>query len=52
MLTATEIGGIGQLMECKQYSKLEKLLRVTALEKNFAAQFKVFLNVTPFQLIL
>ena len=31
-------------MKCKRYSKLQKLLRVTALVKKFAAQFKVFVN--------
>ena len=44
LLTATENGGIGELMECKQYSKLQKLLRVTALVKKFAAQFKVIVK--------
>ena len=41
LLTAIEDGGIGRLMECKQYSKLQKLLRVTTLVKKVAAQFKV-----------
>ena len=44
LLIAAESTGIGQLMDCQHYSKLHKLLRVTALVKKFAAQFKLLIS--------
>ena len=44
LLVETESRGIGNLMECERYSKLQKLLRVTALVKKFAARFKTLVK--------
>ena len=44
LLVETESRGIGHLMECECYSKLQKLLRVTALVKKFAARFKTLVK--------
>ena len=44
LLVETESRGIGHLIECERYSKLQKLLRVTALVKKFAAQFKTLVK--------
>ncbi|XP_065891666.1 uncharacterized protein [Dysidea avara] len=41
LLIATENPGIGKLINCAHYSKLQKLLRVTALVRKFAARFKM-----------
>lgn len=44
LVIATESRGIGQPMDCQHYGKLHKLLRVTALGKKFATQFKLLIK--------
>ena len=44
LLVTTENSSIGQLIDCTRYSKLQKLLRVIALVKKFAAQFKMLIK--------
>jgi len=44
LLTATQRGGIEQLIDCTHYSELQRLLRVTAIVKKFAAQFQVLVK--------
>ena len=42
LLVATENPTVGQLIDCARYSKLQKLLRVTALMQKFITRFKMF----------
>jgi len=44
ILVQTESGGIGQLIECERYSRLQKLQRATVLVKKFAARFKMLVK--------
>ena len=49
LLVSTEHHGIGQLIDCDRFSRLQKLLRVTVYVRKFALRFKSIItsNSTP-----
>ena len=44
MLVTVKSGGIGELIDCKRFSTLHKLLRVTAYVRKFVLRFKLIIK--------